>query len=307
MYRIKFLDKWFKKEAPRPTGSLAVEFGQEGLVVSRVVASGEQWACPFSQFSRCVSQDDFAKTLQAVVEQYGLAGSYCHWVLHPNDYRVLLIDRPKVAPEEFNAAAQWLIKDLIDFSPDQAVLDSFLPAEQLPGMDDKLYVVVAQRDYLQANKQLLDRAGLEVRSITIREMALRNLLITINESSVALLLLGAARSNLIVINDQQITMMRSINIGLRQYDAGQLDIMRINEEIERTLKYYTQQLRQTAPSRTLIAPLPQEYSALAQTLGEAGFAEFDLQQVVQMSDDIDTDTRSQAFCSLGAALTSGAS
>lgn len=302
MYRIKFLDKWFKKEAPRPTGSLAIEFGQDGLAISRLVASGDQWACPFSQFSHCVTQDEFQKKLHAVVEQYGLSGSSCHWVLHPNDYRLLLIDKPSVAPEEYNAAAQWLIKDLIDFSPEQAVIDSFLPAEQLPGMENKLYVVVARRDYLQPNKRLLDEAGLQVASITVQEMALRNVLMGAPVASSALLLLGGSRSSLMVVDNGQITLQRTINLGLRQIDAGQLDAARIIEEITRSLKYYTQQLRQAAPAQTFIAPLRDEYQSLAQDLAQAGYAEFDLTQIIQFSAEIDADTRAQAFCSIGAGL-----
>lgn len=301
MISLDFYKKWLTKEKPKPTGAIALEMGQTGLAISRIVYSGEQITCPLCQFTHGVSKDDFANGLKAVVEQYGLAQSDCHWVLHGNDYRVLLIDKPQVPESEYAAAAQWLIQDMIDFSPESAVLDTFQPASGLPGQDNKLYVVVAQREYLASFKSLIDEAGLNAVSITIREMALRNVL-QLFDGPIALLQLDDSRSSLMVVDRGMITMMRTINIGLRQVDSGQADAARIHEEIERSLKYYGQQLRQAAPQATYVSPLPAEYAELSTALQGLNLPTLDLRQKIQFADSV-TDTEiSHAFASLGAAV-----
>ncbi len=300
MIKLNIFDKWLHKEKPKPTGSVAIEMGQSGMALSRVVSSGDQLLCPLCMYTHDVTKEDFATSLKAVTEQSGLQGSDCHWVLHSNDYRVLLIDRPQVPETEYTAAAQWLIKDLIDYPVESAVLDTFLPSSQIPGQDNKLYVVVAQREYLASFKAIIDQAGLNVVSITIKEMAMRNVLSLCGDEPTALLQVDQSRSSLLVVENKQITMMRTINVGLNQLNDPQSGVTPILEEVERSVKYYTQQLRQSAPKVIYHTPLPAEASAVSNGLAEAKITPLDLRRWLTFSDDIQADAINEAFSSIGA-------
>lgn len=277
--------------------------GQSGMAISRIVVSDEKPQCLLCQYTHDVSKDDFANSLRAVVGQYGLQNSACHWVLHSNDYRVLQIDRPKVPASEYNAAAQWLIKDMVDFPVESAVLDTFLPASQITNQSDKLYVVVAQRDYLASFKAVLDQANLDVVSITIKEMAMRNVLAWLGDEPIALFQMDEARSLLLIVESGNITMMRTINVGLRQIDEQQVGADRILEEVERSIKYYSQQLRQSAPQKIYLAPLPETYQALCSQLQQSNIQPFDLRKLIDFGPDVDGSAAVKAFNSIGAALT----
>ena len=53
------------------------------------------------------------KLLADFVSQHRLKGSACHFVLQPNQYRLLYLDTPLVLEEELSKAARWLVKDLL--------------------------------------------------------------------------------------------------------------------------------------------------------------------------------------------------
>ncbi|MDF1654120.1 MAG: hypothetical protein P1U34_03320 [Coxiellaceae bacterium] len=302
---ITSLKKLLHKEQVKPAGMVAIEIGQEGMSLVRLVAEGEKIVCPLCQFTRGVSQEDFAKALNSTVEQYGLKGSDCCWLLHAHDYRMLLIDRPQVPPSEYVAAAQWLIKDMIDFPSESAVLDAFEPASTLTSQQNKLHVVVAQKEYLKSFKAVIDESGLNLVKITIQEIALRNLMELSEQQPAALLQLGDSRSLIMATEKQQIAMMRTINLGSRQLDAGQQEPSRLIEEEQRSLKYYVEQLRQKPPEATYFAPLLQSSAELAATLSAASIMPFDVSTYCDFTGQVSADELSRAFTCLGAAWPEG--
>ncbi|MDF1760059.1 MAG: hypothetical protein P1U40_05950 [Coxiellaceae bacterium] len=305
MKSITSLRKLLHKEKVKPAGMVAIEIGVDGMSLVRLVADGEKVICPLCQFTRGISQEEFSKTLNSTVEQLGLAGSDCCWVLHANDYRMLLIDRPQVPPTEYAAAAQWLIKDMIDFPAESAVLDAFEPASSLTSQKNKLHVVVAQKEYLKSFKQVIDASGLNLVKITIQEIALRNLMALSEQQPVALLQLGDSRSLIMATDHQQIAMMRTINLGLRQLESGQQEPSRLIEEEQRSIKYYIEQLRQKTPEVTFFAPLKQANAELAATLSAASIIPFDLSAYCEFTGQVSPDEQSQAFACLGAAWPGG--
>ncbi|MDF1795226.1 MAG: hypothetical protein P1U63_01685 [Coxiellaceae bacterium] len=305
---LKKLTSLLRKEEVKPAGMVAIEIGQEGMSLVRLLAEGdkgEKIVCPLCQYTRGISQEEFAKSLNNTVEQLGLAGSDCCWVLHANDYRMLMIDRPKVPPTEYAAAAQWLIKDMIDFPAESAVLDAFEPASSLTSQNNKLHVVVAQKEYLKSFKKVIDESGLNLVKITIQEMALRNLMALGDQQPAALLQVGDSRSLIMATENQQIAMMRTINLGLRQLDAGQQEPSRMIEEEQRSLKYYVEQLRQKPPEVTYFAPLLQSHAELAATLSAASIQSFDISKYCEFTGQVSPDEQSRAFSCLGAAWPEG--
>ncbi len=305
MFDFKSLTKYFRKEEVKPEGLVAIEVGQDGMALVRLVRDGDTVQCPISQFTRGISQQDFADSLNSTVEQFGLKGADCVWVLHPNDYRLLTIDRPSVPPSEYAAASQWLIKDLIDYPVESAVLDAFEPASSLTSQKNKLNVVVAQREYLKTFKSVIDEAGLNVVKITIQEIALRNLLMLSEKQPAAMLKIGDSRSLIMVCEQDLIIMMRTINLGLRQIESGQQDSARLIEEEQRSLRYYAEQLRQKKPEAIYVAPLLQANAELIAALNAAMIETFNIDQYCQFAGEVSADDKARVLGCLGAAWPQG--
>ena len=67
-------------------------------------------------------------------------------VLRSDDYQLVLVEAPNVAPAELRAAMRWRLKETIDFSVEDAVIDIFeVPAQNRGGQGRMMYAVAAQR------------------------------------------------------------------------------------------------------------------------------------------------------------------
>ena len=103
-----------------------------------------------------------------------MQGASCNWVLSQEDYRLLLIDPPDVPAAEYQTAARWLIKDMIDFPLEDAAVDTF-PLMDISEKPKKLYLVAARISFLKSMADSIHASGLQLIAIDIHEMAMRNL------------------------------------------------------------------------------------------------------------------------------------
>src|SRR5262249_33521266 len=103
----------------------------------------------------------------------GLGGTSCTAVLSPELYSLRQVDPPAVEPSELREAARWSIKDLVDFSVEDAIVDAF-PSPEARGKPARLNVVAARHKLLQIQVETLERSGLDLVAIDVLELALRN-------------------------------------------------------------------------------------------------------------------------------------
>ena len=72
--------------------------------------------------------------LQKLVKKHDLDRFPCVSSMDLGDYNLLSVEPPEVPPAELSAALRWRVKDLIDFSIDDAVIDAFQVSNELaPG------------------------------------------------------------------------------------------------------------------------------------------------------------------------------
>lgn len=111
--------KWNLLNRTSSQACVALQFFQNGVAVSYstkgIIHSLFIEAEPDNQL---VQVKDF-------VTKNRLSRASCSVVLSEQAYRCLLLDPPKVAPEELPAALPWLVKDLIDIPIEQAAIDAF--------------------------------------------------------------------------------------------------------------------------------------------------------------------------------------
>jgi MSHA biogenesis protein MshI len=303
---LRLINKFARKKASKPAGMVGIEIGQEGIALSRLVYDGDAPVLTLCHYARCKTHDDIERVLSEWVVQHDLQGSACCWVLHPNDYRIMMIEAPNVPRSEYAAAARWLIKDMIDYPLESAVVDAFSPSHAVASHQKKMYVVVSQKEYLEPYQKIIEGVGLVLKKISVQEMVLRNLMSLCGKEDqpAALLQVSLTRSLLMVVMDDDVTLMRTLNLGARQL-SGMDDLSRLDEELKRSLSYYHEQLKQEVPQRVWVAPLLQADAVLMhkmQTELPENVALFDLSSVLTMPKGVSMDEQARCFASIGAAV-----
>ena len=118
------------------------------------------------------SMEDFVRRLQGL----GLKGMATHVMLRPEQYQLLQIDAPPVAPEELRAAARFQIRDMVNVHIDDITLDVMQVGDgQQRGTNNHLFVVAAKNEVVRGVMGLGDALNWKIPVIDIQETAQRNL------------------------------------------------------------------------------------------------------------------------------------
>lgn len=118
------------------------------------------------------SMEDFVRRLQGL----GLKGLATHMMLRPEQYQLLQIDAPPVAPEELRAAARFQIREMVNVHIDDITLDVMQVGDgQQRATNNNLFVVAAKNEVVRDVMALGDALNWSVSVIDIQETAQRNL------------------------------------------------------------------------------------------------------------------------------------
>lgn len=117
------------------------------------------------------SKEDFVRRLQAL----GLKGLVAHAMLRPEQYQLLQIDTPPVAPEELRAAARFQIREMVNVHIDDITLDVMQVGDGAQKGPNHLFVVAAKNEVVREVIALSDALHWEMPIIDIQENAQRNL------------------------------------------------------------------------------------------------------------------------------------
>lgn len=169
------------------------------------------------------SQEDFAKRLTAL----GFKGRTARAMLRPDQYQILQIDAPAVAPEELRTAARWQIRDMVDLHMDDLTLDVMKVGDDKARATGLLFVVAASnaliRDVMGIGQAL--RCTVEV--IDIQDMAQRNLQSAwarrngdLGRAHAALVLTDDNQALLTISANEELFYTRRIELGAGFMQAG---------------------------------------------------------------------------------------
>lgn len=192
--------------------------------------------------------------LENFVAKYELESQQCNLVLPQGKYQLLLVEAPDVPDAELREAIRWRIKDLISISLDAAAIDIFLlPHDGVKAGKRMIYVVVAEKTLLREYITLVAEAGLELNSIDIGELALRNIALLKEEGKsgsrgIALARINQGAGNVSLYRNGNLYLSRSFKMN---YQAGLLDELPVDSlmlEVQRSLDYYERQMGQSPPA-----------------------------------------------------------
>jgi MSHA biogenesis protein MshI len=308
----------FKKKNSSQTNWCAVGLNGQGLSVASVKVNNKQSpklsALQFYQDIFDIPQ--LIEPLSDWVREQQLESAICEWVLDPDHYELISLDRPNVPDNELALAARWQIKDLIDFPLEQAAIEVFSIPPHGPGnLRKKIYAVVTKITYLQQGVNALQKAGLSVKYINIQELALRNLTALYPEDSkgIAVLSLSPHGNYVTMTQNKCVYFSRKIDLNYQEllpflkpadknypFDLRAVDALLL--ELTRSFDYYTTQLSQNAPVKLLVPPLVDPQSALAIKIKEMLGTEliiFDLPIELAAKGSWDAQTQARCFGILG--------
>ncbi|WP_096087577.1 hypothetical protein [Agaribacterium haliotis] len=238
---------WLTKFS-RPRGWLAVELGSE-YVSFALARAGEsklhKLAC-----MRCEQgSSSWPSLLEDYVNKHQLAGYHCRLVLRASDYQLLLVEAPEVPENELREALKWRVKELLQSSVEQSAIDVFtLPAGISRSGKTMAYVVAAELSLIKSLIELTKNADLELDSIDIEVLALRNLLqLKALERGAALVRLHQGAGEVSIYRDGDLYLSRNFKVD---YGAGLLDELPAEQlalEIQRSLDYFERQMGQAPP------------------------------------------------------------
>lgn len=237
-------------------------------------------------------------------------------VMPPGAYNLLQLEAPDVPTAELRDAVRWRVKDLLDFPVEDAIVDVFPLPPHKGGRDNMVSAVVARKSAVQEVIDPLLEADVEVSTVDIPELALRNIarLVPEDVGGVALIHLDE-QSGLITITRQGTLYLsrrfeggraRLLAGGATEVSAemeGLLDAIVI--EIQRSLDYYESQFSQPSVQGVVIAPLGRELAGIDDYLSsQLGLPVrvLAIRELLDCDSGLDTADEARCLMALGCAL-----
>jgi MSHA biogenesis protein MshI len=245
----EMLHRWTgRKEAPGAVGLYLCSDSISMVHLDTVDPSGIRILA--NQHIVCSSAEEKQAALQRFVQENHLETTACHTIIEIQDYKVTLIDTPAVSEAELIPSIRWMLKDVINYPPDEACIDVFpIPIPRARDNMHLLYAVVTPIKKMRLYENMVKNANLHLYSLGIPELALCNALWffkMVNTGSL-LIYLHKNLGKLMIIDNQAIHMIRNIDLKDNVIETLQL-------EIQRYLDYANTLFRQNLCTQFLITP-----------------------------------------------------
>jgi len=172
-------------------------------------------------------------------------------------YDLQLVDAPPVAPEELTDALSFRIDELVGAPAADKVLQAFpLPGDAYRGRMSMAFAAITDRAYLQEIVEFCRDSNLQLEQIIINELAVLNLLASIEpEDSVAVVRLEGNSGVIYLYRDGALYFTRQISLGTDDLGLSSLNVeegglsMQPNSridvlalELQRSMDYFESQL-----------------------------------------------------------------
>lgn len=243
---------------PRGSSHLGLVFspGRLAAAVVRLSGQGRPKLIAYESFT----DDPSLATVKKWLRQRGLPITTANLLLPGDDYHVLSFETPPVPAAERAEATRWRVKDMVDYPIEEACVDCIVvPAPNGEGEGNHSWAVVAPRARVRDWMHRAKQARIELNSIDIPEMALRNLLVMEpTPNACALLRLSSTGGALIVAWRGELCSFRRFDdLNIAHFETAdimgrQALIERLALEIQRTADAFERQFYGTAIERVWV-------------------------------------------------------
>lgn len=246
-----------KKRRP---GWLCLNLHRDRVDLSHVLVEGK----PRPEILLCESfrkEGSDIDTLRRLRRELRLDRYQCLTLLKTGEYQLLTVDAPNVQAAEARDAVRWLIKDLVDYPVETAVVDAVrVPDGEGSGRAAQMLAVAARNDAIAAKVRPFHDADIDLEVIDIPELAQRNLAALLEQDGrgLALLCFGDTGALLTFTCGGELYQARRIDMSLADFasgrDAGERND-RLALELQRSLDHFDRQFRNVAVSRLVVSPV----------------------------------------------------
>lgn len=324
----------FFKKKKRGQGTNAVVLSEEGIAQACITQTvGQPPSLQSFHFSAIDNKAETPHLLKQFVQNNNLENSPVVTTLLAADSNLVMIEKPEVANNELRQAARWRIKDSLSFDVNNAIVDVFeIPGQKERGRVPLVYVTAAEKDSLRQQIQLFEEQNLELESIDIAELVMRNIaaLLPEDQQGVALLKLDANKGLMTLTQDSVLYLARNIDVGYASLsspsksvlgeDVNEADGLALEEglspdqqraldaivlEVQRSLDYYESHFAKPAINSLVIAPLPYEIPGVINQLASALGLQvrlLDLNAVLDVQIPLSAEDQANCFYAIGSAL-----
>ncbi len=218
-----------------------------------------------------VVNDDVAAALSVLLQRYEkftTKQQALQVVLGTDLTEEVSVDKPDLADSEIAAALQWTLKDLVKTPAADIIADFYDPAIHASG-SKKIQVVVASRLFLQPLLDVLHAAQFDIKGIVNATLAFSR---WFNPDEKLVLLTQSFRNinQLHIIANNQLVISRDLNriqplTTISIDDTSELEVLAL--EVQRSLDYYTGQLRQAPLNEICVATAHPQAADIIAILG----------------------------------------
>ena len=307
---------WLKKKH-RGNDLLAICPGHSGVSAALVRRAGD--APPVLAWAEFLATADHGAAFGELRQRRNLENLRCTSLVDIGDYSLILTETPAVPAAELRDAVRWRVKDMIDFSVEDAVIDVFNVPTLKGGQDNMLYAVVVPRQAVRQRAMQLSDAGFALECVDIPEFAIRNLTSLMPEDvgGVTFVHLEENAGLITITRQNTLYLSRRFDYGRSRLAAagvtevtpeieGSLDGIVI--EIQRSLDYYESHFAQPPVHGVVMSPLGHDIKGLADYLGsQLGIPTriMALDALIEMEDPLSPGSEGQCLAAIGAALRYG--
>ena len=323
----------FFKKKNRGQGTNALVLSEEGIAHACIIQDTDQTPRLKSfHYTAIGNKAEASVKLKKIIQDNNLEGCSIFTTLLTSDYNLEMLEKPEVAEDELHQAVRWKIKDSLPFDVNNAIIDVFeIPNLRERGRTPLVYVAAADKDLVKQRIKILEEQNLEIESIDIADLAMRNIAALLPEDhhGVALLKLDGTQGLMTLTQDSSLYLTRTIDVGFSSISIEnsildeapiEADGLTLEEgmspdqqrtldsivlEVQRSLDYYESHFAKTAINSLVLAPLPYELSGVVKYLASALGLQvrmLDLNAVLDSASPMSQEMQANCFFAIGAAL-----
>ena len=290
------------KKNSKDTGRVCLRTCEEGvsLAVSKLV--GSNLTLQHCQFFSALDLVDTPDLVAEFIDKHHLQNVNCSLVLSPLEYHLLLTDVPQVSESEICDALWWKVKDLVNFSIDNAQIDYLeLPNDDQVHRARKIYAVVANKSKVKAKVAWAQALGLNPTAVEIPETALLHIASKLCPDVVgtSILFVEAEQSLLMLMSQGHMYLTRTLQYNyLDRMEAVVLDL-------QRSMDYYESQIGKPPCQKVIVLPQqPHDSPMMSTLLSNMGVevTTFDINQLVTSDNEISIEIQQHCLVAISGAL-----
>jgi len=291
---------------------IGLYLASNGIAVAEIdLSDGSQPALKSCEFISSSELPERLKKLGEYISKNSLKKAPCVVVLENSHYNLFQLPVPPVEDSELKSALRWSVKDLVNYSVEEAIIDVFrVPVQE--HREEKVYVVVTPRDEILQTVDFIRKTGLTLETIDIEELCLGNIVEQMegHERGVAVVHFGQHHGSINLYKDSALYLSRKIDTGLERIEEIQTQgtaeqvYESIILELQRSLDFYESEFAKPAISRLVVAPrhpLLQGFCDYVSSHSGLKVELMNLAQVYTDTTELNDDTQANCLLAIAAA------